>query len=381
MFFSKSYQLNDLLERIGFKLQLNKTRNERAKSSYEALCKWIKEDKEYFQHYEIDFYAQGSYRTNTTVKPIAGEEFDLDFVMEMKSNWQSENPIDILNQLKRRLKESDIYIDKVEVKNRCIRVNYANEFHIDILPAIPESLYSRDTKIKVPDRDIKAWSDSNPKGYSEWFEYMCNKVDSISFEKRIAEASIEPLPSNPPYDLIKPLKRSVQLMKRFRDIYYLDKNKYSPRSIVLTTLAATHYKGDVNVYESILNILKGIKMDIINSYNNPFPIYNPMNTKENLSEKWDQKLYKDFCEFIDYFYNKWYKLEGLESLEEKAEVLKKLFGENISNEVLLEQANYIEELRNSDKLGVNTSTRNLVAVSSYNSSDDIKVSKNTFYGE
>lgn len=382
--FGKEEQLNDLLNRIGEKLQLDNTRKERAILSYQALCKWIQADEKYFSKYNLEFYAQGSYRTGTTVKPISGEEFDLDFVLEVKGYWQKENPLRLLKELERRLKENNTYASMLEVKTRCVRVNYANEFHIDILPAFPENIYSPDTKIKVPDRELKNWTDSNPKGFASWFEDNSNKVNISLLEKR-AMASVEPLPESPPYEYVEPLKRAVQLIKRFRDIYYVEKSISGVRSIVLTTLAANYYKGETSPYETILNILKGIHNAILNSNGKPIELYNPSNVKEKLSEKWDSdpELYTDFCQFIKYFCRQWVKLSELEPLEEKAAILQELFGETISKNALNEQVDYMNKLRESHNLAVNTSTGILTSIGgNYNLTNNIKaVSKNTFYGE
>lgn len=381
---SKEEQLNDLLNRIGEKLQLDNTRKDRAKSSYQALCKWIEADEKYFSKYDLEFYAQGSYRTGTTVKPLSGEEFDLDFVLEVKGEWRGENPLKLLKELERRLRETDTYNNKLTVKTRCIRINYAHDFHIDILAGFPESIYSPDTKIKVPDRELKNWTDSNPKGFANWFDNNSNKVNAIFLEKRDM-ASVEPLPEVPPYEHTEPLRRSVQLMKRFRDIYYEDKKVSGVRSIVLTTLAAIYYNGEATAYESISNLLKCIQGAIVNCHGKTIEIYNPTNSKEKLSEKWDSEpeLYMEFCKFINYFYDQWIGLSQLGSLQEKSAILKELFGETVSNNALIEQADYITKYRNDNKLAVNTSTGILSGLSTNSTvTNSLKaVAKNTFYGE
>lgn len=147
----KNEQLNDILNRIGAKLQLDKTRKEKVLTSYNTLCNWISADENYFSKYDLEFYPQGSYKIGTTVKPLRGEEFDLDFVLEIIGTWQKENPMQMIKYLERRLREHETYSSMIEVKTRCIRINYANKFHIDILPDFPENIYSRDNKIKVPD--------------------------------------------------------------------------------------------------------------------------------------------------------------------------------------------------------------------------------------
>lgn len=384
MYFTGDEQINDLLNRIGFKLQLNDSRKERAEKSYNALCEWIEKDEVYFNKYKLDFYAQGSYRTKTTVKPFYKEEFDLDFVMEANGAWNKEDPIVILENLERRLKENGMYKGNTEQKRRCVRVNYANEFHIDILPAFPEDRYSLDERIKVPDRKIKNWTDSNPKGYSKWFDNCCNKVNREIFEQRVV-SSVEPIPEAPPYEYIEPLRRAVQLIKRFRDVYYKDKSIDAPKSIIITTLAGKYYNGEDSEYKAILNILKGISSSINKCNGKPMQIFNPMNTKEKLSEIWDENssLYSDFCKFINYFYSRWISLMKLESFEEKALILQELFGETISKNVITEQAQYIDKIRRKNELRIDSRNGRIITLSEKEKAEKTLrvVPKNTFYGE
>lgn len=375
-------QLNDILNRICEKLQLNSTRKERVETSYNALCNFIS-NSEYFGKFEkLDFYAQGSYSIQTTVKPKGGNEFDLDFILEIYGDWKEENPLKLLKELHRIFIESDLYKDKVEVKTRCIRINYADDFHIDILPSFPERLWTVDTKLKVPDKEIKDWTDSNPKGYAKWFNDKCNTEIELSvFEQK--SASIEPLPEAAPYAYTKVLRRAVQLIKRYRDIYYENKESNGVKSIIITTLAGYFYSGESDEYDCINSILDKIIKTIKDNNGQAFSIYNPTNEKEKLSEKWesDSKSYDEFCEFIYEFKLQWSELLTLPTFQEKANVIQELFGENISKEVLLEQAEYINKLRAVNKLAVDTKNGNLTSVIAPSSIAIKEVHKNTFYGE
>ena len=60
----------------------------------------------------------------------------------------------------------------IELKNRCVRVSYATEFHLDILPACPDR-YAGGTCVVVPDRKVQHWKASNPKGFAQWFLRTC----------------------------------------------------------------------------------------------------------------------------------------------------------------------------------------------------------------
>lgn len=370
-------QLNDLLNRIGEKLQINQSRREKIEGSYEAVCNWIQDDSVYFNNYELEFYPQGSYKIGTTVKPLKGDEFDLDFVLQINGKWVIENPMQILKHLERRMKENLTYSPMVEMKNRCVRLNYANEFHIDILPGFPERMKGDEDKLRVPDREIRNWTHSNPKGYADWFQEKCS-YQQIFMEK----ASVEHLPAELPYNRIQPLKRAVQLMKRYRDIYYQDKSVEGPSSIILTTLAGIYYRGERSEYIAIKSILEGIYTKILNGNDVPLKICNPKNPKEKLSEKWDQDpyLYVEFKSFIRDCREDWEKIITLKSFLERAKILEKLFGEIVSKEVISEQAEYISKYRADNKLGINRANGMLGVLAS--SGQAMKaVSKNTFYGK
>jgi hypothetical protein len=86
--------------------------------------------------------------------------------LHLKTNFNNHTPEKIYNELRRRLKEHAIYSAKMELKNRCIRLNYTGDFHIDILPGIQENDWV-ENKLRVPDRALKSWVSSNPRGYAK----------------------------------------------------------------------------------------------------------------------------------------------------------------------------------------------------------------------
>lgn len=374
MLFKKISLLDDLLNRIGEKLQLNQTRIEKAEQSYNAVSEWLKEDKIFFNEYDINIYPQGSYRLGTTVKPKGEDEYDLDFVLEVDYDYRNLKPEELLNHLERSLKESEVYKNKIERKKRCIGINYEGDFHLDVIPALPCDYFKGDN-LKISDRKLSAWLDSCPKGYIKWFEskYIAQK---LILEKA---AEIAKLPSKVPYSLIQPLQRIVQLAKRHRDIYFDEQKDNSPRSVVLTTLIAEYYNSWESESESLMNVLCNIKRDIdLNPYGK-IVVVNPSNTNENFSDLWDDKpdLYNYFKDFINSFYENWKRLTQTPGIDKVGKQLEIMFGESISREVISEQTEYIDALRKSGKLGMNV----LGTLTPSIMSKTIPVQRNTFYGD
>lgn len=368
-------QLDDLLQRVGQKLQISKTQRELAEQRYNAVGTWLSKDEELFKEKDVDIYPQGSLSISTTVKPLQQQEYDLDLVCEIKENWQQKDPIELLDSIEKRLKEHDTYKPMVERKNRCIRLNYANEFHMDILPAHPTD-NGLNTNLKVPDRKAEDWKDSNPKGYAGWFNERSEQYWNVLMEKKAA--SINPLPIDDHPDRKPPLKRAVQLIKRYRDIYFEDDLDSAPISIVLTTLAGKHYDGQVSVNDAIDGILKKILSSI--PKDGRLIVLNPTNKNEDLSERWDGKpeLYQAFIRFILDFKKHWDELNKLRGIAEIAKELKVMFGETIINESLKEQAELFGQARSTANLGVIGSSGLLVAAAK---EEVVPMRINTFYGE
>jgi len=66
------------------------------------------------------------------------------------------------------------YSPLLEEMPRCWRLNYANEFHLDITPSIPNPNCPLGGEL-VPDKTLKEWMTSNPKAYKWLFEQRANR--------------------------------------------------------------------------------------------------------------------------------------------------------------------------------------------------------------
>jgi len=377
-FNNKNTQLDDLLARIAEEIQLDDTRKERMESAYRAIESLLNEDEGFFKNAVFEIYPQGSVRIGTTVKPTGKNEFDLDIVVHIVMNWEDYSPQFIYNELKRVLQNSDRYKDKVQLKNRCIRLNYSGDFHMDILPGCQETNVD-DDKLVVPDRELGDWTFSNPRGYGKWFIDKSNLVKVSLLEKAYAMENLPP----DEFSKKKPLQRAVQLIKMYRDEYFIDNPKVATSSIILTTIAGEFYEGEDSIFNTIENIINKIKTKLNNlSWSgNRLMILNPVNTKEDFSDKWDDdkepELYKHFKEFITHLDTQWQSLERNNGVVEEANILKGLFGEKAYLKGQNSQVNHIEKSRKSMKLGISANTGILTEVSNKSTKP---IRENTFYG-
>jgi Second Messenger Oligonucleotide or Dinucleotide Synthetase domain len=365
-------QIDDLLARIGKELQLDDTRYALADTSYNAVGTYL-DRHPVVGRFKPTIYSQGSMRLNTTVKPLTGEEYDLDFVCEFL--YPSEvfaRPVQALDLIESAMRQSDRYRPMVERKNRCICLNYQHEFHMDILPACPDT-EKGGTCIVVPDRKLSLWTPSNPKGYASWFDFQSHRR-SMAFDKA------EPLPSKEPIETKAILKICVQLIKRRRDIIYKDNCNIAPISIVLTTLAASCYQGEESVARALNNILTEIEARIRASEPGRLVVFNPQNTSEDLSERWtaNPQLYREFAIFIREFRTKWTALLATRGVHRVTEQLEALFGEELAKTVVEKQTRDLEAARSRQGLGVLQKTG---IVSGVATGATVAIRPNTFYGE
>jgi hypothetical protein len=233
------------------------------------------------------------------VKPIGRNEHDVDLVSHVATGGTTP-PAILKKVIGDRLWENGHYQPLLEEMPRCWRLNYANEFHLDITPSVPNPRCTRGGEL-VPDKALREWTPSNPKGYKRLFEQRAALQPRMRLSKGPvfrgdAQADIEPYPSAS--GLKGVLRRSVQIGKRHRDVYF--EQLYpalAPISVILTTLAARSYEHCVRtfVYDSELDLLcdivrhmpDAIETQVIGGRRCWF-IWNETTSGENFAEKWNR---------------------------------------------------------------------------------------------
>ena len=372
----RSYK-NDIIVGICGKLQLQSSKYDLANDRYQTIADIIQNDP-VFKNIDLNMYPHGSFRLKTTVKPLSGNEYDLDFVVEIPSDFLM-SPSDLYDNIYRILSTDGSHNDIVEKKNRCIRVNYANDFHMDIIPG--QVFNQKTNEIIVPDREMKTWyHHSNPKRYAEWFEIKANM--RASFSQMLTEQA-EPIVDQEDVSRLEPLRRATQLVKRYRDIYCDRNNKEPVRSIVLCTLLGKNISGSYSDEVTILNAFCSYVNDLIQTNRSqPFKVMNPV-VNELLTEKWFEDLnnYRDFVTMIDSFTSDISELITLSSTIDIGMKLKHMFGESLTSEVIKEHAELISNARDYGNLGVNKYGTLTVINEKADGTSITEVKPNTFYGE
>ncbi|HEX2238874.1 MAG TPA: nucleotidyltransferase, partial [Gammaproteobacteria bacterium] len=335
---ARKLQLASLLERVCQALDLTETQYKAATAHYEAVGNWLSEADEILLQ-NLSIYPHGSFSLGTPVKPLTREEYDVDLVCFNRLATPTMQPAALKKLIGDRLRQKAHYRDILEEKTRCWRLRYANEFHLDITPSILNPACINGGEL-VPDKQLKDWKKTNPKGYQVWFKEhakLQSRLDLAKTEVAKARAEIEALPEPTRFKGI--LKRCIQLYKRHRDIWFSEgqNNELAPISIIITTLAAKSYAYCVRnfIYETELDIVidtlqhmpKFIKIQNFGDRDYYF-IWNEAAQGENFAEKWntDGRLAKAFFDWQQEAIRSLECLISLSGLDQVGEKLSNAFG-------------------------------------------------------
>jgi Second Messenger Oligonucleotide or Dinucleotide Synthetase domain len=365
--------VDELLTLICHHLQITDLQQAQAETRYQTLGRTLDAPRSPLFGHGPGLYPQGSLKLGTTVKPLGREEFDLDLVCELETDARRfPYPPQLIIGIAGYLNSLPAYVGKVRTKNRCVRIVYADQFHMDILPACQDPS-NGGTHLLVPDRDSHSWKPSNPKGYAKWFESRC------SYTPRLVEGKSEPIPPKEPVVLKPTLKLATQLLKRWRDLKYAERKGAAPISIVLTTLAGLHFNGQDSVSTALVEILDKIVGELP-AQNYRLVVWNPVNSAEDLSEKWNENpdAYYAFARDIRGFREQMHEIVARQSLDSLCKKLSKAFGEDISKSVMTRFGRELEQSRDAGNLYVQRHSGTLSRIATAGAVTALR--PHTFYG-
>jgi Second Messenger Oligonucleotide or Dinucleotide Synthetase domain len=326
------------LDALFLQIDLTDSQYVTAKDRYEAVSAWLAEDESPFLKV-ASIYAQGSIALGTANKPIGRAEFDVDLVCHLPSLGTGSNPAAVKALIGDRLKAHSAYASMLEEKQRCWRLCYANEFHLDITPSIPNPACGNGGEL-VPDRTLATWKHTNPKGYVARFEQYAALQPRLSLSEAAIAAKRAEVEDFPDQEMLKPaLKRIVQLLKRHRDVAFAGtgRSELAPISIILTTLAARSYAHCtircvyVDTYELILDVVRRMPEFIVVDERNGRPYFfieNETTASENFADKWnlDPRLPQAFYGWHRDAVAMLEELVGIEGKDRLGQMLQKSFG-------------------------------------------------------
>ncbi|MGO4146353.1 glycoside hydrolase family 3 C-terminal domain-containing protein [Paenarthrobacter sp. YAF11_1] len=169
-----------------------------------AIVSALQKDTEVGPLYK-EHIPQGSWAHATIIEPVgAFDQFDADFLLHLEEDeaW-SEDPGEYLRKVRAAFKATSTYKDKVTKKNRCVRIEYAGDCHVDVVPHLTLS----DGRQVIINYAENTFEETNPGGFSDWMQ----ERDTLTGGN---------------------LRKVIRLMKYLRDY----KNTFDCVSVILTTL-------------------------------------------------------------------------------------------------------------------------------------------------
>lgn len=216
---------------------------------------------------------QGSWPQRTIIKPVNGNAFDGDFMVQMVEDpdW-ADNLKKYGDAIYKVLHATSPYKNMPHGRKcRCVYVNYAeNAMHVDIVPFVRRA----DGSQWIINRDNNIWERTDPEGFTDWMK----KKDGIAS---------------------KHLREVIRIMKYLRD----HKGSWTgTKSILLTTLLGERVEEwrkviDSGYYSDLPTALLHIVSDL-DAYlqANPYKpvVMDPSGSGTSFDHRWTQETYANF---------------------------------------------------------------------------------------
>lgn len=258
-------------------VNLNESRIALLDERAEAIATFLKGSATFADHF-IDAIAQGSYAHKTIIRPVQeNDEFDADLLLYL-TEFEGWSPKDYVENVYTTFRSSGVYKDMVSRRTRCVVVNYAGDFHIDVVPYL-----ERHGRKYITNRREDSFELTDPEGYNSWLDEK-NRVASRHFVK------------------------VIRLLKYLRDY----KGTFSVKSIIFNTLLGSQVidlslLGDEDSYADVPSTLRTV-MNRLSAYVEARPmlpaLMDPSGTGEDFTARWDQDGYANFRKWMIHYATK-----------------------------------------------------------------------------
>jgi hypothetical protein len=376
-----------ILDDICRDLELSEAQLEAAKTSYEAVAEWLSSSSNPILR-DLRLYAHGSAGLGTTVKPLGREDFDVDLICLVLGFMANRSPAELKRLIGDRLREHARYAAMLEEKKRCWRLNYAREFHLDVSPTIVNVRCTNGGEL-VPDKKLRDWKPTNPSGYKRLFETRAKLLPRLRQQRAIImdHAEVEPFPAKVTGRGV--LRRTVQLLKRHRDIYFQHTTEeVAPISIVITTLAAQAYEYCVRnfTFDTELDVLVDtirmmphfIETRVVSGHRQ-YWVPNETTVGENFADRWNTEpaRVQAFYEWHAKALSDFEKVATLEGVDRITTNLEESLGDTVVRRVMDKRTETIGAARGANKLYIAPS----VGLSLSTPANASPVPHNTHFGD
>lgn len=301
-----------ILELIVDSVDIPRSYYEKASARHKSLGEWLCRRESKVAVFDPHVSLQGSFRFGTVNRPLLPtDRFDLDNVTTLKIEKTAMTQKQIKELYGGEVKAyAAAYnmLEPVEEKDRCWRLKYTDqvEFHLDTLPCLPEeeaviqAIIARGVpaplaslSVAITDRLHPQYDQltrfllsSNPGGFAGWFEDKARPAAVPTMRRLVESRLYASVDAVPPYEWKTTLQRSIQLLKRHRDVMFRRDPSEAPISMIITNLATHSYGGEEDLWSAIGGIV-----DRMGEYVRPNAprVPNPADPAEDYADKWARK--------------------------------------------------------------------------------------------
>lgn len=350
--------LDALLADIAIRVQLSETNYNKAVARFHAIQEHIQCEGSPLQDRVTLVHVQGSMAIGATISSkLENDEFDIDLIaiLDLPADTPPHRMLDVLEQAIAG-EPGSRYHGKTKRCTRCIQVQYADGMHLDVTPmvrldATPEKwgyIYHA-PEVYATEHDTKIVA--NPWGFVRHF-LECTPKDELfeanflararAFEAEHvlveAQAEVEPVPAQEPMHAKSMAVIALQLLKRYRNVRYDQREGRCPPSVMLAKVVADHAGHTATLSEELLVQASHLRQLLVSAQaqGQHVLVCNPTCEQDVFTDRWPGTLAAQqvFITDLDNFVDKLQRLRGDVDLVQMQAALAELFGEKAAIEAV-----------------------------------------------
>jgi hypothetical protein len=285
-------------------VNLNQTRLDTLQERVNAISDFVANHVDFTESY-IDTIPAGSWAHRTIIKPVTeNDEFDGDVLLYMQEQpgWL---PKDYVDNLYAAFRSSEVYKPLAKRMKRCVRIDYAGDSHIDVVPFMDRGEGHFITYRLEPEGEGR-FEASNPEAFTTWVDER-QRITRNTFVK------------------------AVRLIKYLRDF----KNTFSCKSIILMTLLGNEVNEIESSYDSSLYAdTPSTFVTLLNKLAESLPatmpaVMDPAETGDNFTDRYkDEWDYANFRKQIIYYADKAKRALKEDDRDESISLWQEIFGDD-----------------------------------------------------
>jgi hypothetical protein len=337
-----------LLADVAIRVQLSATDHNLAVERYNTINDWIERPGSPLKDRVELFYAQGSMAIGATVaSKLEYDEFDIDLIAQLDVPPNTP-PHQVLDLLEASIKgdPGSRYYDMVNRCTRCIQIKYAG-MHLDVTPMVrlPQLVercgyiyHAPESRASADDRRIVA----NPWGFAQWFTERtpADHAFAVAYASMarshdqaiaLAKADSEPVPEQIAVHEKSMAVIALQLLKRWRNVQYDQREGRCPPSVVLAKFVADNANQTPTLSQELLHQARQLRVEFGQAQvqGRLVRVENPACTEDVFTDRWPgtPDAQRVFVDDLTVLINRLEELQGECTQERMREIMSELFGE------------------------------------------------------